>query len=262
MNWTVIAAVNNEVVLKSCLLSSPDLRASAQVLTQTGHARLGAAYNQGIDRAASEWLVFAHQDIYFPAGWFAAAERAIATLAHQDPAWGVLGAWGIDASRRSAGYLYCTALGRRLGHPFEGAKEVQSLDEVVLIIRKSSGLRFDQDLPAFHLYGTDICLEAARRDLRSYAIAAFCIHNSNSYKFLPLEYWRCYFYLRRKWREKLPIRNPSVDITASGVPAILWNVRRMVEILRKGYHPGRRVADPAQLYREMALAERDSSSAG
>ena len=44
------------------------------------------------------------------------------------------------------------------------------LDEHCLIIRKDSGLRFDENLTGWHMYGADICLQAYDKGLRCYAI--------------------------------------------------------------------------------------------
>ncbi len=62
------------------------------------------------------------------------------------------------------------------------------LDELLLVIRRSSGLSFDDGLPSFHLYGADICLQAQMGGMKSYIITAFCIHNSNGVRYLSLEY--------------------------------------------------------------------------
>ena len=83
------------------------------------------------------------------------------------------------------------------------------------------GLRFDPDLPAFHLYATDIILQAAARGLRSYAIDAPVVHNSRRNP-QPLDrgYRDAYRYMRRKWRDRLPLRTCVVDVTRSGWP--MW----------------------------------------
>ena len=51
-----------------------------------------------------------------------------------------------------AGHVYCGGIMKRLGAPFDGVEEVMSLDELILILRKSSGLRFDEQLVMrFHM---------------------------------------------------------------------------------------------------------------
>src|SRR4051794_37329697 len=198
MKWTVIAAVNNQEVLRSCLLSSPEISSASEVILQTGFTSAAGAYNAGIEKAKTDLLVFVHQDVYLPEGWVASVEKALEVLSKKDPQWGVLGVWGVKRSGEGVGYLYCAGLMRKLGQAFDDAPEVRSLDEVVLIIRKSSGLRFDESLPGFHMYGTDICLEAKRQGMKCHAISAFCVHNTNGYKMLPVQFWQSYFLMRRK----------------------------------------------------------------
>ena len=147
--------------MKSCLLTSPDIQSATEVILQPGYSSAAAAYNSGIQKASTDLLVFVHQDVYLPEGWINVVQEALELLSVQDPHWGVVGVYGITASGRGAGYLYCTGLGCVVLKAFAGAIEVRSLDEVVLIFRKSSGLRFDDRLPGFHLYGTDIAWNRA-----------------------------------------------------------------------------------------------------
>src|SRR4029077_15089071 len=138
MDWTVISATNNEEVLKSCLLNSPDIREASEVILQRGYTSAAAAYNCAIDRAQSDLLVFVHQDVYLPRGWLASLRRALDLLSTLNPNWGILGVYGVNKSwDDGAGFIYCAANGK-LGNVFEGVREVRSLDEVILIMRKSS----------------------------------------------------------------------------------------------------------------------------
>ena len=56
---------------------------------------------------------------------------------------------------------------------------VATLDELLLVVRRDTPLRFDPAL-GFHLYGADICLQAAERGLAVVALGALCHHNSRS----------------------------------------------------------------------------------
>jgi hypothetical protein len=143
-----------------------------------------------------------------------------------------------------------------LGHQYEGCQEVRTLDEVVLIIRKASGLRFDEQLPGFHLYGTDLCLEAERRRWKCYSLSAYCIHNSQPYKMLPLAFWKACLYLRRKWASVLPVETPCIEITRWGVPIIRWNIVRALNLATgRDKVIGKRVADPVKLWRELSAPD-------
>jgi hypothetical protein len=250
MNWSVVCAVNNEGLLRRCLLASPEI-SSAEVRLQKGYKSAALAYNSGIDQAQHDLIILAHQDMYLPAGWAAEVERAIQALATTDPNWGVLGCWGMTRTGNSAGYLYCTGNERMLGQRFETPVEVRSLDEAILIVRKSSELRFDEALQGYHLYGTDVCLEAGRQRKKSYVISACCIHNTNGYKLLPWDFWRAYLFMRRKWKQQLPVHTPCTTITSWCWPAIWWNMERVVNLALGRHRAGCRVTDPSRLCREI-----------
>jgi Glycosyltransferase like family len=249
--WSVISAVNDEQVLQSCLLNSPGIQTASAVFLQRGFKSAPAAYNAAIQKATTDLLVFVHQDVYLPEGWIDTVNKAIAILSQHDPNWGVLGVWGaVDQFTHPVGYLWWT------GHygwerPFEGAKEVVALDEVVLIFRKSSGLTFDEHLPGYHLYGTDICLEARRGGKKNYAIPAFCIHNTHIGGLLPLQFWKCYLFMRRKWRKMLPIITPCTQITSSCWPVLRWNLIYARNVLLGRQKKLPRAADPAEIYHEL-----------
>jgi GT2 family glycosyltransferase len=245
MNWTLISATNNDKVLESSLLRSPDLQTISDIILQRGYASATAAFNNAIEKAKNDLIVIAHQDVYLPPGWLNSLERAVDFLSVRDPDWGVLGVWGVNRSSY-LGFLYCGANGM-LGENFEGAREIRTLDEVLLVVRKSSNLRFDESLPGFHMYGADICLEARRRGMKSYVIPAFCIHNTNGYRMLPWEFWRCYLFMRKKWRSQLPIATSCVDITKGCWPIIRWNLARAKNLLLKRHRATTRVEDPREL---------------
>jgi len=256
--FTVVAAVNNDTVLRDSLMRSPDMQSVREVLTRRGFSSAAHAYNSGMEASASDVIIFAHQDVYFPQGWFGSVARSIAAISAKDPDWGVLGVYGISLSGAEAGHLYSTGLRRVLGCPFEGPIEVSTLDEVVLVVRRSSGLQFDEKLTGFHLYGADICLEAQLKGLKCYAISAFCVHNSNGLDQLPPAYSRAYFYLRDKWRNQLPIRTPCMAITRWGLPLFRHNLESRLARNRKS---GARCADPATLCQQL-LNENRIGSAG
>jgi hypothetical protein len=220
--WTLVVAANNESVLQNTLLRSPEVDPTRQIVIMRGYSSAGAAYNSGLAKATSEIAVLAHQDVFFPAGWEMDLDRALQWLNRHDPEWGVLGVFGITAGHpeKSAGHCYSTGLQRVLGEPFHYPIRAQSLDELVLIVRCNGGLRFDENLPGFHLYGSDLCLQANKMGMNCYIIPAFCIHNSNGLRYLPIAYWKAYFYMRDKWRDVLPITTCCSLISRSMRPAL------------------------------------------
>lgn len=252
--WTLIVAVNHEEVLQGTLLKSPDIDDRCQLVLTRGYSTAGQAYNEGIAKAKNEILVFAHQDVYLPQGWLNCLGRSLAQLDDRDPNWGVLGVCGVANSSDLSGHVYSTGLHRTLGAPFDRPIECLTLDEMLLIIRRSSGLMFDERLPGFHLYGTDICLEARGRSLKSYVIPAFCIHNSNGIVRLPKTFWKAYLYLRRKWWKRLPISTPCATVTRWCGP-MGWSVLRgTINALFLSNAVGKRTVDPERLCRDLLNA--------
>jgi hypothetical protein len=255
MKWSLIVAANNEAVLASCLSRSPCIVQAGDYQVMRGFASAGAAYNAGLRQSAGEILVFAHQDVYLPPGWETRLSQAVARLSDSDPHWAVLGVFGIAQGSGPCGHLYCAGQQRVLGAPLADAIRSDSLDEVLLVLRRSSGLSFDERLPGFHLYGTDICLEARRRGLGAYIVSAFCVHNTAGMAFLPRGFWRAYFVLRRKWWDRLPIRTPCTAITRWAWPVWTSISRNFYAHYLKREPLGRRVPDPEKLYARL-LAEK------
>jgi hypothetical protein len=214
MPITLVSAVNNEEILGNNLMASPCFLATNdhQILIQRGFSSAARAYNKAIACSVNDLIVFAHQDVVFPRSWLSDLDRALHSLEGIDPKWGVLGCYGVTVNGKGRGYIYSNGLGI-LGNPFDGPAPVQTLDEIVLIIRNSSGLQFDQNLPHFHFYGADICMAAAERGMKSYAISAHCIHNSQQNLVLPKEFYQGYKHIRHRWRKFLPIQTTCVRIT-------------------------------------------------
>ena len=261
-DWTLITAANDESILNRCLLSSPDVRFAFDVKVQKGFLSAAKAYNAAIENAKTDLLVFVHQDVYLPDGWISKVQSAIDIISDSDPNWGVLGVWGTRVSGERFGFVYDGSWQLVLGTDFSGGVRVDSLDEVVLILRKSAGLKFDWRIPGFHMYGTDICYEAKRRGKNCFAIAAFCIHNTRQYGLLPWQFWRSYLAMRRKWKSQLPIRTGCIEITKWCWPMLRWNLVRAINLTTgRDKPPTRRVEDPAKLYREIIHVGRNSELA-
>jgi Glycosyltransferase like family len=213
---SVIVAVNDRGVLENNLLRSPELAAKSsrhQVLVREGYDSASHAYNSAIEEARHDLMLFVHQDVYLPDGWFESLHRWIRHLDEHASNWGVLGAYGaVSAPEIGVGRIYTNGLGYH-GAEIREPQPVETLDEITLVFRKSSGLRFDPHLPYFHMYGTDICLSARMRSLSNYAIPALCVHNTNQLVVLPREFYAGYDYVKRKWRSFLPIQTSCIRIS-------------------------------------------------
>jgi hypothetical protein len=212
---TVVVATNSRSVLDGNLLLSPDIAEQRErlILTKEGFLSASLAYNDAMEEAATDLLIFVHQDVYLPTGWFDRVRRSIEAVEACGVRWGVMGCFG---SRRGSsggiGRVFTTGRGFH-GQVIDKPAVVETLDEIVLITRKSSGLRFDPELPHFHMYGVDLCLQAREAGLLNYALPAPCVHNTNQLVSLPPEFYACHRYVKRKWRHCLPISASCMPVT-------------------------------------------------
>lgn len=252
MKFTFVSAVNNRQVLNSCLLRSPDLTVDVELILVENAANASEAFNGALEKAAGEFVIFVHQDVFLPEGWLNDLESALIALEKKDPNWGVLGVYGITNSGEYHGHVFCTANNTFLGKPFENPQEVNSLDEIVLVLRRRSTVTFDNSLKGFHFYGTDICLRARALGKKTYAFPGFCIHNANGYGMFPACFWKSYLSMRSKWGLNLPVKTPCLEISKNLVKPLLVNVIWRFCWLRGGFKfRPKRVADPVALYRKL-----------
>lgn len=224
---TFVSTVNNRKIFERNFLASPCLTENHryQIIVQEGFSSAAKAYNDAIQRSTNDLIVFAHQDMVFPRNWVEDLERAVEILDQFDPHWGVLGCYGETLDDRGRGHVFSSGL--MLGASFDRPAAVQTLDEIVLIIRKSTQLRFDERLPHFHFYGAEICMAAAKAGRTNYAISAFSVHNSQMNLVLPKEFYESYRVFKKIWRAYLPIQTTCIRVTDSDIPMYRKRLREI-----------------------------------
>jgi hypothetical protein len=213
----VVAAVNDDAVLGANLMRSPLFQQpDVRVHLQRGYASASLAYCAALAQCQHDVVVFAHQDVYLPKQWDAQLMRSIHALSATDPDWAVLGVYGVQANGSHVGCVWSSGLDAVFGAPFDMPTAVQSIDEVLIVLRRSSGITFDTGLPGYHLYATDLVQTALSRGLGAYAISAPVVHNSRPVLYLGRDYFSAYAYMRRKWLHRLPIYNNVAQLTRPG----------------------------------------------
>ncbi len=221
-------AANNKETLVRNLLRSPEVNSGQVPITVIWDAPSASiAYHNATGRATADILVFAHQDIYFPNGWFAQLQQVCQSLTSIDPLWAVAGLVGMTSDSRFVGHLWDSGLGFVCGAPFRASQEVVSLDEVVLIVQNAKGISFDPALPSFHLYGTDIALQTRALGKKAYVIDLPVIHNTKPILQLDPSYVAAYRYMVRKWDTVLPTPTVILPLTRNPLPLMLrkWRLR-------------------------------------
>jgi hypothetical protein len=190
----------------------------------------GAGLNRGLERARHEWVVCIHQDVVLGDGWDRCVAQQLREAERRFGPIGVAGVYGVgDAipapepdgvfSAARTGWVVDRGRVLRDGPALPAA--IATLDELLLIVRRDAGLRFDDAL-GFHLYGADLCLQARARGLGVVVVEALCQHNSRSVG-LPEAFYESARVLARKWEHRLPVATPCAVIDHGGRVFVLGN---------------------------------------
>ncbi len=140
-----------------------------------GYSGLRAAALQ----ARGRYILFTHDNIELTEDGHARLREILADLTMLDPGWMVAGNSGIEhgADWRALPLRY-------IGDPHGEQRDISrptrviSLDENFLILRRDLMVFPSIDLQGFHLYATDLCLQAELAGGRSYIIPFMLRHHS------------------------------------------------------------------------------------
>jgi hypothetical protein len=81
-----------------------------------------------------------------------------------------------------------------------------------MIIRKNSGLKFDEAMTGFHLYGPDLCLLSLSKGMKNYGILNPLVHASSSASLISgqKDFMHWLNFIAGKWGGKFKtIRTPT-----------------------------------------------------
>jgi glycosyl transferase family 2 len=227
-----VACVSDDELLQSNLLASPCLGHDSphEVILVRNCQSAADGLNPRLRQAKPKLIACIHQDVYLPQGWdrklldqLQAAERQFGPI-------GVAGAYGVGPAIRQNGVLSAERVGwvvdrgRVLHERPDLPARVATLDELLLVVPRDSPLRFDPEL-GFHLYGADLCLQAAERGLPVVVIEAPCYHNSRNIG-LPEAFFQSSEVFARKWQHRLPVATACVIIDEEGRVWMLGNTAR------------------------------------
>lgn len=222
----ITVACNDERILTENLLASDVAnRDDVDVLVSRNVTSIAATYNRLLDQSSADVIVFSHQDVYFPPDWVTRLATTIAALEKNDPDWAVLSPTGISMDREHVGTIWSSSQGARIGRQVSGPVPVQSVDEAVIILRRKSGIRFDEKLPGFHFYGTDIVQTARASNLGAYVGHLPIIHNDKAHLQLGEDFERNYRFIQRKWVTELPLKTTVLSVNRTGMAWKIYKLR-------------------------------------
>ncbi len=258
----LVAAVNDEATLGRNLLTC-DMVAQARVNLHLvrGAASAARAYNAALDATGGEIVIFAHQDVYFPPGWLQRLRGAIAAVGARDPDWALIAPTGVSTDGRHVGRVWSSSQNACVGEVLAGPTPAQSFDELVIVMRRAAGLRFDPDLPGFHLYGTDIVQTARARGLGAWICEMPLVHNDAFHDRLGEDYARAHRYIRRKWRAALPLRTTVLEISARGFELAIHRARGWTSLGKRRSRSCGADTDPREISRRCGWEGGDAAVA-
>jgi hypothetical protein len=221
-DFCIVVACNNDETLRQNLLSSEVIRQGISVHIERNAPSAAMAYNRGLDATTAPFVIFVHQDVWLPTGWELRLIDVVETLKGD---WATVAPFGISRDGRHLGDVWSSSLGRRVGHPVQDAEPVVAFDELLFVLRRASGLRFDEALPNWHFYGTDIVQTALSKGFGAYVANLPVIHNDAFKPALGDDFSAGYHFLRHKWRQQLPIRTSILWITRTGFALPIYRLR-------------------------------------
>ncbi len=232
----LVVCVSDRVLFERCLLSSPGLRMpgggfAAPILRYEGCRSAADGFNTAIPSTQADWLLFVHEDVWLPAGWHTLFAQRIAEAEQQFKRLAVVGVFGMSISSgqpaEQAGIVWDRDrwVRGRVALPTRAS----ALDELCFAVRRDSGLRLDAAL-GFHLYATDLVLQANERGFDSCVVAAPCHHLSRTPRSgfsaeLIQAFSQSAVRFEEKWRHRLPVRTPCIDFTCD-IP-VLANIAHL-----------------------------------
>lgn len=168
-------------------------------------------FHLGLEKAKNEYMVLVHQDMYFPKNW---PKRFVKQFRLAESRFGKVGVAGVCGATRDNGRtrIHASVVDRhRLLMQGALPAKVETLDEVVIGVRKDTSLRMDPGL-GFHLYAADLCLLAKQNNEAAVAIDNLCFHNSLLGE-IPKGFHDSASFFRNKWKDFLPVATPNAMLS-------------------------------------------------
>ena len=206
---SVVVVYNNERGLNEILLQTlKNQTAKFELIpidnTKRKFKSATEALNYGGRQANGKYIMFIHQDVELDSdSWLESVEKKLDDI----PNLGVAGIVGMSEKgwcfeKKWKGYINDHGNIWPWCKPLQNPEEVQTLDELLLIIPKLifDKMQFDEKtFDGWHCYGADYCLSVRQLGLKAYAIPAFVSHGPSSGNIKGLfEYQRRLYYKHKK----------------------------------------------------------------
>jgi hypothetical protein len=162
---------------------------NAEIICVQGADSAAAAYASGAQRATHAWHLLVHQDVYFPTGSGFALAKALGALEQAGSTAAPAGFAGVEATAANAVRHAGLVIDRTALFAHAGSSGAASIDEFAVGLHRNTPVRIDAAL-GWHLWATDLCLQARQRTGRDAAqiLEVPLFHNSTTAHQLPAEF--------------------------------------------------------------------------
>jgi hypothetical protein len=139
------------------------------------------AFQYALTCTAASWILFCHQDVFFPEGSGAAIQAILAEIPAADAMHTILGFCGMQLNQHGYPVGAGTVLDR--GHLLDwpGSNAAISVDEFAIVLHRDCQYKIDPQL-GWHLWGTDLCLQAMARGRYARIVRVVLHHNSTLHR--------------------------------------------------------------------------------
>ncbi|MFO1216888.1 MAG: hypothetical protein U1E89_00740 [Burkholderiaceae bacterium] len=162
--FSVVVPTTRDRQLRANVECSPGLReVGARIVSVRRAAHPAAALDAAAPHLDADWVLLAHQDVYFPRGFGQRLNTLLATIDANERQRTLIGFAGIGVDAARQGYAPAGFVIDRTTRADWGANDHGvSIDELAIVIARDSVLRPDAAL-GWHLWATDLCLDAITR---------------------------------------------------------------------------------------------------
>ncbi|WP_421945292.1 hypothetical protein [Pedobacter sp.] len=135
-----------------------------------------SAFNLFLKKAKGRYIIICHQDVLINKDGYDELIRCLGQLDNLDTNWGVCGNAGAAGPNHIVYYIsYPDGTFMNKG---KFPLKVTGLDENFLLVKNSANLKVSNNLNGFHLYATDLVLQAELNGFSSYVIPFNLTHKS------------------------------------------------------------------------------------
>lgn len=205
--FTVVVPTTRAVQFDHNIVPSPGLwEVQAPILTCSGAASPAEVMQRALPECDRDWVLLAHQDVYFPRGFGLRLNALLRSIAPAQRDTTLIGLAGVGVDAQSQGYRPAGFVTDRLSRFDHAASDAAvSIDEFAVIVSRQSLHRIDPRL-GWHLWATDLCLTAiCEHKVLPRIVRLPAFHNSwNDYE-LPAAFYASAAVLLDKHRSFGPV---------------------------------------------------------